>query len=644
MTEQCGRCKHYKAMLECDAFPEGIPEAILTGRFDHTKSFEGEDVFYEPSEQAVKNLIKALDSLFADVLEKGAVAASHPMYVGPKGGKWADVKHTVHWEPLANGHMIMRFPKKATPVVAQAESHPTKSTAFKAWFGDWEGGDKAGVSKVVKKDGSPAEEVSIQPVVAYHGTAHGGFTKFDKSKVGSENIYGPGFYFTEDKEIATEYMEKDEDKVEEASTGIEIGGKPVEYIPKELAQWVLDNTYGWGTEKNKKSAYGYGDSFLFDNPNYDNTIANGIENYMTGDGVPVAGLLAWLRNPSGVLKDKYGKIIDPKDDSWEAKHAVHSGGKVIAHLLDNLREKDKSVKGITPEAQLFEVYLNVKNPLIMHKVISREEFKKFAIGVSYKHLQQDLARRLSKESFPIKDWSTEADKKDSLAMEETAKRAKEMLTKLPPEEEFQADPELFLSIIQHVVHPDDHRRFHAEANAKRLSQGCLGGAYLDDVMSHAEREAVGSLWENAGNDEEALSYDQFLHIKNLRRKDKALLKDADGNNVMKMVGGKKQLVFTDEPAHGVLFQGGDEKNLTWGDVQWIHSNAQQQRVHEDVNEWARTHGYDGIQHIGGWNIGTKSHLVWVAFEPNQIKSTKSAGFSTTDDDIMKSEAGNASNG
>nr|BDD47035.1 hypothetical protein 6 [bacterium] len=34
---QCMICKHYWLMQECEAFPEGIPEEILTNEFLHTK-------------------------------------------------------------------------------------------------------------------------------------------------------------------------------------------------------------------------------------------------------------------------------------------------------------------------------------------------------------------------------------------------------------------------------------------------------------------------------------------------------------------------------------------------------------------------------------------------------------------------------
>jgi hypothetical protein len=47
---QCPACKHLRPGLTCDAFPDRmIPEAILTGRFDHRKPFPGDrGIRYEP--------------------------------------------------------------------------------------------------------------------------------------------------------------------------------------------------------------------------------------------------------------------------------------------------------------------------------------------------------------------------------------------------------------------------------------------------------------------------------------------------------------------------------------------------------------------------------------------------------------------
>ena len=52
-------------------------------------------------------------------------------------------------------------------------------------------------------------------------------------------------------------------------------------------------------------------------------------------------------------------------------------------------------------------------------------------------------------------------------------------------------------------------------------------------------------------------------------------------------------------------------------------------------QWAKDQGYDGLEHAGGWNVGTKEHDVWIAFEPNQIKATNAKDFDASDNNIYK---------
>ena len=52
-ARQCASCKHMIPFsLKCKAFPQGIPETILHGRWDHREPFEGDNgILYEPENQ-----------------------------------------------------------------------------------------------------------------------------------------------------------------------------------------------------------------------------------------------------------------------------------------------------------------------------------------------------------------------------------------------------------------------------------------------------------------------------------------------------------------------------------------------------------------------------------------------------------------
>ncbi len=98
-----------------------------------------------------------------------------------------------------------------SPAPAQAEPHDhaadykangTRAKAFKAWFGDWEA-DPANASKVVNAKGEPQETWETKKV--YHGTSAGGFQEFNKQHTDENALFGPGFYFTEDRDVAESY-------------------------------------------------------------------------------------------------------------------------------------------------------------------------------------------------------------------------------------------------------------------------------------------------------------------------------------------------------------------------------------------------------------------------------------------------------
>ncbi len=77
--------------------------------------------------------------------------------------------------------------------VAQTETQP-----FKSWFGK---------SKVVDAQGKPLR--------VFHGTNYAGFDSFAKEFQAKGGLKGPGFYFTEDPAVASEYSDKTSDTVGE---------------------------------------------------------------------------------------------------------------------------------------------------------------------------------------------------------------------------------------------------------------------------------------------------------------------------------------------------------------------------------------------------------------------------------------------
>ena len=97
-----------------------------------------------------------------------------------------------------------------------------KSKAFKNWFGDWENNSEQASKVVNKETGEPQETHPIpgtgsqargkngNPIVVYHGTWKGDFDEFRKDKISDRNLFGPGFYFTEDRDVAESYRKKDE--------------------------------------------------------------------------------------------------------------------------------------------------------------------------------------------------------------------------------------------------------------------------------------------------------------------------------------------------------------------------------------------------------------------------------------------------
>lgn len=127
--------------------------------------------------------------------------------------------------PLLSATKQGRLAPNGKPSNLSAEQwSQVRTPAFKAWFGDWEaahnGKDGNGVWSV--DDVSKVVDENGEPLVTYHGTTTGGFSKFDPKR--GQKVPGTT-WFTKDRDVARTYSgfgdviqpaENDEDAKEQA--------------------------------------------------------------------------------------------------------------------------------------------------------------------------------------------------------------------------------------------------------------------------------------------------------------------------------------------------------------------------------------------------------------------------------------------
>jgi hypothetical protein len=165
-------------------------------------------------------------------------------------------------------------PEKAPEELAAEEwkAKGIRAKAFKAWFGDWESTDpkmRERISRVRDRDGQPkltwrlrdnvrhyptmaarAQGAAVTvgpegPVRVYHGS-NTTFDAFDPKRADPAGLYGPGLYFTEDKETAQSYQSKGGRAfVEEVTPAMEAR------VRQEVEGWLasadrMANRPGWG--------------------------------------------------------------------------------------------------------------------------------------------------------------------------------------------------------------------------------------------------------------------------------------------------------------------------------------------------------------------------------------------------------------
>jgi hypothetical protein len=63
----CLVCKYYRKSQRCEAFPLKIPQAILTGRYDHRQHHKGDHgITFQPKAGISKEELKTIFSIFDD--------------------------------------------------------------------------------------------------------------------------------------------------------------------------------------------------------------------------------------------------------------------------------------------------------------------------------------------------------------------------------------------------------------------------------------------------------------------------------------------------------------------------------------------------------------------------------------------------
>ena len=357
-----------------------------------------------PKEAAVKLFnIKKSKQIKLSVLIKGR----KPLPIGTEkiwqGKKFK--KTSQGWQLLGSGRGRGR-PRKEVIVIKETPEKKQvliNSKNFLNWFGDWKQGQG---SKVVKSNGSPQETYNTSPMKVYHGTAVGGFTSFKKENIQSYNIYGGGFYFTEDEEIAKEYSEnKDTEESERAAhtQGIFINGKATRYFPEsfDLTKYLVSDKEAFYAKNGTLES-------LFGNPNWSNELKGALSaSYEKGKG--------WNFD---TFKETFFRLGKERFEKLRA-----NPGNLFDHgfgyFLKILKEKEPSMEFDIPAGEVFEVYLNIRKPFDMDKVVTEEEFNSLKTALIDNNFSPYLDDLFTSDTIkkitgvedyaaPLSDWTYEA--------------------------------------------------------------------------------------------------------------------------------------------------------------------------------------------------------------------------------------------
>ena len=571
------------------------------------------------------------------------------LYIGPRGGKWADPEHTIPWDPEKHGGQVgFSFGKKiktkkakpkkdkskakpkdkpkqeATPVAqdkrpaeqrakgtSQTKAEVIEREDFMAWFGDWKAGEG---SRVVDAQGEPEEQYGQKPVKVFHGTAVGGFREFSKEHDKGSNLYGKGFYFTADYEVALGYTEKDEDAAPEQATGWKgPDGKEIEYLDHDQVKEILAGE-GWIYKGEPGKAFAVPDEGVIHvkhpgpwqthGNNWPTAVWAVLDSQDETGRIHLPTFLARLKEPSErALKwnkdKKYGDKVKPQGDT-----------RSVSSVQKQLPE------GSTPivaEPQIFEVFLNIRNPFDMDRDATPEEIHEMALWQA-KNERKSKERQNEQYRADIAKYHASIQKmQEELAgLERTEKN-----------ESYFVQQEEFIGYALKRIEGDQKyiERNNAylastdEENAKTV------GLYGDDILSQDDRNAMAKVFgTDSQNYDVPINYDVLKWIKaRLLATTSPTYTDHMGNEHQTIPGLRQS----------------PPESLTWTEVNYILSDMLQDR--HTLREFAESQGYDGIHHTGGWNVGTHEHDVWIAWESTQIKATNAQRFDPTSPDIYNGD-------
>jgi len=517
-------------------------------------------------------------------------------------------------------------------------SGPTGSPEFKAWFGDWED-SSASSSGVVKPDGTPAEQYGAKPIVAYHGTASGGFRSFSKEKDKGGNLYGRGFYFTEDVGIAKLYTEKDAKEKLASVTGFrDPDGTELHTLTPAQVSHVLASV-GYNDAGDGPPAEDAPGTVLEDdlyrrkqvkgpNPNWGPNVLNAAHLARKPDGsMDIAEFMRQFWKPDRDARplNKHGTPSQYRPGSviedMTQSHMAGTWGSYLTQSLLGAMGLDES-GAILPDSQVYEVYLNIRKPLDMEAEATPEQVSSFSRYLRDKAIGRAEAELRSSEASLVIDRKM-ADDAEAGLDPYSGKPAE------PTEDPWWTPEDLRAKAVDNEERLERDQR-HLEA----LKTDTHGWSYAEDLLPNYS----GKPGYEGGQRDLIDQIETSGPMLRIRHADMLRLKQF---HVDRTLGQTYEHWQTKEqrPMMPAIHQT-PRDTLTWGDVHYMASEGHKDQHFKGMfTDWAKTQGYDGMRHTGGWNVGSESHVVWIAFEPNQVKATSSTGFDPGTDDMFKGERG-----